>query len=396
MRFALLFYLSAQEESRSITQSLIHPLKKYCQNCYYPLPYKAKFCTHCGQKVSDGKVSMGAMLKKLWTTTFHLEGKFFRTVGQLFVPGLITAKFFEGKQNRYPHPVRLFLVAMFFFLVALNWMLKEAESRKSGGIFSFTTTAQNEQGDTVKLSSRTFFQHLEYQAVLNEFRKDYEALPAEWRTPEAQKAVDSLLKSYKFKHMASFGEGLPDSVAEELDTISINLVTRQIRIASLDVVRYDPEEIIRRYHIEGWTNKIAVRQGIKSMREPDTLVHAIIGSLTWTILALVALMAGVLALLYVRQRRYYVEHFIFLLHFHTGALLALLAAVVVVWQKILSPLWLGYVIFATGLAMYFAMRRYYGQGWFKTFVKWLIYCFMYLAGFVSLFILGAIVVFFIF
>lgn len=371
-------------------------MKKYCQNCYHPLPYKAKFCAHCGQRASDGKVSMGAMLKKLWNTTFHLEGKFFRTVGQLFVPGLMTEKFFEGKQSRYPHPVRLFLIAMFFFLVALNWMLKDVESRKSGSIFSFSAVAQNEKGDTVKLTSRTFFQHLEYLAVIDEFRKDYEALPAEWRTPEAQKAVDSLLKAYQFKRSGSFGEGLPDSVAQELDTISINLVTRQIRIASLDIVRYDPEEIIRRYNIEGWSNKVAVRQGIKSMKEPGAFVHAIIGNLTWTLLALVALMAGVLRLLYWRQGRYYVEHFIFLLHFHTGALLVLLATVVTVWQGALRPLWLGYVTLATGLAMYFAMYRYYGQGWFKTFAKWLIYCLMYLAGFIFLFIVGAIVVFFIF
>jgi hypothetical protein len=371
-------------------------MKKYCQNCYYPLPYKAKFCAHCGQKASDGKVSMGAMLKKLWTTTFHLEGKFFRTVGQVFVPGLMTERFFEGKQNRYPHPVRLFLVAMFFFLVALNWMLKDVESRKSGSIFSFSTVVQNEKGDTVKLTSRTFFQHLEYQSVLSDFRKDYEALPPEWRTSETRKAVDSLLKSYKFKHMASLGEGLPDSLAEELDTVSFNLVDRPIRLASLDVVRYDPDEIIRRYKIEGWVNQITVRQGIKSMKEPDALVHAIIGNLTWTLLALVALMGGVLALLYVRQRRYYVEHFIFLLHFHTGALLVLLAAVVGIWRGAIGAAWLGFVIFATAIAMYFAMRRYYGQGWFITFLKWLIYCLMYLAGFVFLFILGAVVVFFVF
>jgi hypothetical protein len=69
---------------------------------------------------------------------------------------------------------------------------------------------------------------------------------------------------------------------------------------------------------------VCLNKGIKSHKTPDALGHAYVGSLTWTILALIAIMSGFLALLYRSQRRYYVEHFIFLLHFHTGTMLLLL------------------------------------------------------------------------
>lgn len=371
-------------------------MKRYCHNCFHPLPYKAKFCAHCGQKDTDGKYTMRELLSRLGRTIFHLEGKFLRTAWQLFVPGMVTSEFFKGKQARYPHPFRLFAVAMFFFLLILNWALKDAQARKSNNLFNTSTLAVNARGDTVRLDSRSFFQRIEYRAILEDLRQDYRHLPADWRTAEAEQSMDSLLKSYQSKYLAKLGVGLSDTLPLDVDTITMGLVNREIRISALDVGRYTPDEIMQRYQITGRFDQVAVRQGIKSLRDPNTLAHSIIGSLTWTLLSLVAVMAGLLSLLYLRQKRYYVEHFIFLLHFHTGALLVMLLAIITIWQDLLPYASLGVFVVGTALAMYFAMWRFYGQGWLTTLAKWLTYCVLYTAGFVVLFILGSIVVFFIF
>ena len=349
-------------------------MKRYCRNCYHPLSYKAKYCAHCGQKDSDGRIGMRSLIGRLWNNTFHLEGKFIRTAWQLFVPGKVTTEFFKGKQDRYPHPIRLFAIVMFLFLFLLNSMLKDKEAKDHVSFFSPKTTVKSETGDTT-LTERTFsaYDQMKYNAMLYDLEKDYERLPPDWKTSQSQKTVDSLFKSFASRYGLEQG-GLLDSLLQgSADSIGIGLG-----------------------NLPNWYDQLLVRQGIKSYKTPEALTHAYIGSLTWTILVLIAIMSGVLALLYGRKKHYYVEHFIFLLHFHTGVMLLLLLTIlgwrIGLWSKDL----VFWAIFLPAPAMYFALRRYYGDGWFKTLVKWLLYGILYLFAFVLSFILGVLVVFAIF
>lgn len=370
-------------------------MKRYCSNCFSPLPYKAEFCPHCGQKSSNGKVTMGFLLRKLWNTTFHLEGKFFRSAWQLFVPGLVTMEFFKGKQNRYPHPMRLFFITMFFFLFFFNHLMKSGGSKTKSAIYSYDTEGKV-KGDTIRTDGESLYARLEHYVEMEQFASDYDSMPAEWRTPESQKMLDSFLRLYEKRHLPSFGDDRDESLRNLLDTLDINLITKQIRLASVDVVRYSPEQIIAKYGIKSSFDKMAVRQGVKSIKNPNDLVNAYIGSLTWSILAQVTAMAGILGLLYWRQRRLYVEHFLFLLHFHTGAMLAFMLALIAILLKIATAKLMVPVLLITGIMMYFAMRRYYGQGAWITFFKWLAYCLLYLFVFSVLFTLGLLVVFAVF
>jgi len=369
-------------------------MKKYCRNCYHPLPYKAKFCAHCGQKDTDGRIGMRSLMGRLWNNTFHLEGKFIRTAWQLFVPGKVTTEFFKGKQDRYPHPIRLFAIVMFLFLFLLNSMLKDRESKEDWSLFSPKEKVKIETGDTLqKKNSFSIYEQMKYDAMLFDLRQDYERLPQEWKTPQATKSVDSVLRAFETRYGLEH-KGLDTLLQEALDSTGFGF--NGIKIASLDLVRYGPEELIERYHFTEWYDKLLVRQGIKSYKTPDALGHAYVGSLTWTILALIATMSGFLALLYRRQNRYYVEHFIFLLHFHTGAMLLLLLAILGNRWGIWGENIIGWAAFLPAPAMYFALWRYYGQGWFKTFVKWILYGVLYIFAFALSFVLGLLVVFAVF
>ncbi len=233
--------------------SLSHPLtflKRYCRNCYHPLPNKARFCPQCGQRDSDGKVSMKGLLGKLWNNTIHLEGKFLRTAWQLFVPGLVTTEFFKGKQDRYPHPIRLFGIVMFFFVLLLNRSLNTNGSQQSGLNFS----VNDAEADTIrKEDSETYLRKMEHQVTLEDIQKNYSSLPAALQTPQTKQAVDSLLVLYGRQH------GLEDfslGQAQEADTIDINLTGRTIRIPSLDIARYEPEELIRRVGNTNWLDEV--------------------------------------------------------------------------------------------------------------------------------------------
>jgi hypothetical protein len=79
---------------------------------------------------------------------------------------------------------------------------------------------------------------------------------------------------------------------------------------------------------------------------------------------LLPVFALLLKLLYLRRDRYYVEHFVFGLHTHSFSYLVLTVMLLLGgWVEPLLMLWLvGYY--------YVAMKRFYGQGWFKTLVKY--------------------------
>ncbi len=370
-------------------------MKRYCRNCYHPLPYKAKFCAHCGQKDTDGRIGMKSLMMRLWNNTFHLEGKFLRTSWQLFVPGKVTLEFFKGKQDRYPHPIRTFGIVMFLFLFLLNTMLKNRDMKHDGSLFTSTTRIKTETGNTiVKERSISVFEQMKLDAMLYDMNEDWGKMPGKWKNPASRLVVDSLFKAFQGRYKLDQVVGLDSLLQGPLDSNGFGF--NGIQIATLDMVRYEPDEIIERYHIKKWYNQLVVRQGIKSYKAPDALAHSYIGSLTWSILALVAIMSGVLALLYWRQRRYYVEHFVFLLHIHTGIMLLLLLAIAGNQLGIWSD---GIIIWAVVLpmpGMYFALLRYYGQSRGKTFGKWLLFSFIYLIAFCLSFILGLLVVFAIF
>jgi Protein of unknown function (DUF3667) len=374
-------------------------MKNYCQNCYYPLPYKAKFCPHCGQKSTDIKIGMGAMLKKLWDTTFHLESKTLRSLWQLLVPGLMSAEFFKGKQGRYPHPLRLFLVVMFFFLILFNSAVDKA-FQGGGGIHIKVDSTEGNKNVQDVLNGIPYEKQLELVGQVIDLRAAYESLPAEMKNKNSRRVFDSLSQRLLLSTTAVKGLTLEklDSfkIVDQLDTINVSFGFKKINLAAADVLHLTPEGVISRYGITNWADKILVRQGIKTIKAPNALGSAYVGSLTWTLLAQVTALSGVLFLLYIRRRRYYVEHFIFLLHFHTGLMLALTLA----W----IPLRLGLgnstpLALAAGLspfAFLLAMRRFYGQGWAKTVFKWLIFTLIYIIIFSFLFILGILVVFAIF
>lgn len=97
-------------------------------------------------------------------------------------------------------------------------------------------------------------------------------------------------------------------------------------------------------------------------------------------------------LFYWRQKRYYVEHLVLLMHWHSGALLVL--TLMLIWNYFLplGAYW-GFIIMGVFVFLWFTMKRFYQQNWFWTTLKWFWFSFFYLIGFTVLFVIGLLVVF---
>jgi hypothetical protein len=245
------------------------------------------------------------------------------------------------------------------------------------------------------------FEALQHCVNAAELRAARDSLPPEWRTPEIRQAVDSVVRivegpweaATKFfldrSNEASAGQ-IPPS---KLDTVTLNFVNNALPIASRDLVYLSADSIIQKYGFKSWNEKVTVRQGLKSIKSPQSLIHRYVGSLGWTILVLIALMSGVFYLLYLRGGRYYTEHFIFLMHQQSGFFLVLFFAMFVN-DYLFTVGWGWLAVLGWGpVSMLLAMKWYYRERWGWTLAKWLVATLVYSLGFVALFIATLLVVF---
>ncbi len=153
-------------------------------------------------------------------------------------------------------------------------------------------------------------------------------------------------------------------------------------ISAVDLYHYSEHELIEKYNIKGFWNKINFKQSIKFKKSgQEDIKNFAFSKLIWfTVLAILP-MAAFYMLLYRRQKRFYVEHFVFLLHYTIMAfgLVSLYFLFNLAHFDKLSNNYIRllnfYLLF---FAMPIAMKNFYQQSWQKTIVKFLIAGFVFL------------------
>ncbi|HET7307798.1 MAG TPA: DUF4286 family protein [Gammaproteobacteria bacterium] len=132
----------------------------------------------------------------------------------------------------------------------------------------------------------------------------------------------------------------------------------------------------------GWVQEL-VRKGMDAKNNPRAFVSTMIGKLPTMMFLLLPLFAFFLKLLYIRRKRYYVEHLIFSLHYHAVVFMA--AFIFLVAYAFADRFGIAAVTGNAGLVLWIyltlylilAMRKVYAQGWIKTFFKWCVLAFFY-------------------
>jgi hypothetical protein len=132
-----------------------------------------------------------------------------------------------------------------------------------------------------------------------------------------------------------------------------------------------PNQIIERYKIQGFWNKLIKRQEIKITQEVEAgtlnFVDIAIQRATPLLFVCIPFFALFLKLLYIRRNRYYVEHFIFTMHVNAFVFLFLALSIALNsdWAEVIED------IIPFGLMIYIvvAMKNVYEQSWGKTVLK---------------------------
>ena len=81
------------------------------------------FCHGCGERAPRPQdESLGHFLREQFHEITSADGRLWRSLRALFVPGKLTEEFFAGRRGIYVRPVRLFLVLNVLFFLWIGWV----------------------------------------------------------------------------------------------------------------------------------------------------------------------------------------------------------------------------------------------------------------------------------
>jgi len=294
-----------------------------CRNCGDETP--GHFCPNCGQRKGEVRVSMRRLLADVLEDQLSINSALPRTLGALlFHPGRLTVEYSSGRIASYIAPFRLYLVSSLLFFLTLSIISRTAQfevNDRRGAPLADSVTAQ---ADTPRVA-------LDSSAASS--------------LPDSSAAVQSESPSSTRRQFGIYlsdenmqGDSIDWSAAVHTGSALLDSVvaSRARRLGNLP-----PEQAVR------------------------ALAGGILQNAPTAMFLLLPVFALLLKILFLGSRRYYVEHFVFALHFH--AFMFMLFTPIVVLPDRLRP---GLLLIWPVLYLPIALKRVYGQGLVRTLLKW--------------------------
>jgi len=291
--------------------------KSICPNCGWKLEGAGNYCSNCGQENHDLNVPLRHLLLDLIENTFHFDTKLFRSLGAIILsPGKITRDFNKGMHASYVSPVRLyiFITAIYFLVFAFNRHHDDQISNLK--VNTGILDLQTKGISVLAFGARDNMMHLSYDEV-----RLLEHAPV--------KQIDSVL------------------------------VLKQVPAT--------------------WINRILAQKFSSFALTSDN--RSYIGELVYknislSLFLLMPLFALLLRLMYWRKKILYIHHLVFALHYHSVLFFILLlseTSVMLFSFSFINIAWTAAIVYLL-TSMYYV----YGDGWLKSFIKFLFIVIPYL------------------
>ena len=324
-----------------------------CSNCHLPLVNEADYCHKCGQKNTDGRLTVKELFSQFFDNVFNLDSKIFRTLGALFIPGKLTNAFLSGQRQKYYHPIRLFLVLIVITLASLNYQ---------GDISS---PSNLKKGQIDKLEERKRLMDVLDNGINSMSEKTDQGFVL-----ETLNTLSNIFYSNSGKRV---------------DSVNINAVVNLTRdfdfnVAVEDIGKYSAEEILDVYEVKGFYKRLMVQQKIKMIKADTSFIPFLMGKVTWVVFFVLLLLSLVYKMLYFKSDFLYLEHLIFGIHLISFFLMIMFMLTLFFWGMIetLVPWTLGLM----AIFLFMAMKQVYKQSYLITSLKFIVVLFCYFWSFI--------------
>jgi hypothetical protein len=316
------------------------PTAQNCLNCDAPLT--GEYCASCGQHSKHHVHSTSALFSELIEDLFHTDHRMWRTLRPLLLkPGKLTAEYLRGKRVTYTPPFRLYIVLSLIFFLSTSLTHDEVDIVTADEAIS--KAAQSEPTQQAK----TYDIDEDVADKLDEFLERVERE----KRPKVREQIEKGLRK------------IPPAEQKQVVAGMVNPCSPSALGSAI------PETIAGRKQLLETCRKVTKNNG-------KDVVEGIRHHAPQAMFFLLPLLALVTKVLYVGSRRYYAEHVLFFVHFHSFAFLLLAFDNVSTWLLGKIP----HTSFAAGLitaAVYLylplylfrSMRTVFGGGRFVTGVR---------------------------
>ena len=335
-----------------------------CLNCGTEL--RGQYCGTCGQRARGRLISLWELLQDAFGDLFELDSRLWRTLIPLLArPGRLTRDYLEGKRARYMPPFRMYLVlSVVFFVVAFF------DPRDDLSLL-FEPEPPPTPEEAAAKEEEAAAKREEAAAEVNEVLDELAAegiIPAD-QAEDARKAVEE-----DDVNVTLYGDD------EGGLNFQIDPETGECEFSGQDDLPDWFKRRLTKERLEATCERIGADEG-------KTLLNLVTDNIPIALIVLLPFMALVLKALYPLSRRYFVEHLLFFIHFHSFFFLILTLQILfsrfaghVLGLETIAILILVAASFYIPVYLYKAMRLVYGQGFFFTFIKYIILVIAYFAG----------------
>lgn len=283
-----------------------------CANC--GMIKQGKFCTVCGQNDRDYLRSLFPVVSQILSETFEADSRLWRTLSALFIrPGHLSLEFSRNRRADYVSPFRLYLFTSLLFFLMLSLTIGDDDLNQT----EETVLAQQ-----VAVSAD--------EIAVDEVSKGIVILKSSL-DEERRRKIDEIM-------------------ARPETAISRNLFKSNVKGIAGGVAGLDSRMDI-----------FFAGQLVDVFHAPWSVIQErVIAYLPVAMFFVLPLYALLLKLLFIRQRRFYVEHLVFSMHFHTIAFLVFSVTLMIpeTWSG-----WIDFCLVLILMAYYFmAHKRFYDTG----------------------------------
>ncbi|PRX57956.1 DUF3667 domain-containing protein [Flagellimonas meridianipacifica] len=369
-----------------------------CLNCGHELDVSDKFCPNCSQMNSTKKVTLKDFFDEFFSSLVNYDSKLLKTLSALLIrPGSITKDYINGKRITYTNPFRflLSLAFLYFLMFTYNTTFSDFDRQFSGfdekiinqvRPLSYALDSTNVFNDTIALNenAQKALKQLDSldknELKISETLKGLDSI-TNFDPKKFKENNDSLILSNPSKYFASIQKesSMFGRTMKKMDFFSV--VIRKDTI-------YSFKEAVAKYQIEDRrSNRMpfnAAASLLRVIQAPGSFINATIGKLPFVIFFFLPIFTAFIWLVYIRKKYTYTDHLIF--SFHNQSLLFILLILSLIIDTIFGTASAGWFLTIFGFYLYKAMRKFYGQGRFKTIVKYIFLntIFVFLAFFTAI------------
>jgi hypothetical protein len=332
---------------------------KACKNCEEKFQEEFEFCPYCGQKAKED-LTIGVLFYNTISNYFSFDARFFKSfLPLMFRPGYLTRKFIEGKRLLYLHPAQyyLFVSVLFFFLFSfqareytqqLDGVLKK--SFKSESISSLDSISKK------TIDSNTI-------AKITEPFKDPRITTGLDKVE--LKTLDSILtESVNSENTSGFNLG---SVTKKLDSLIAIDAPEEEQLKALGMSE-DAKFLNRRFYTR--MLKFYKNSG-------GGILQAFFDSIPIALFILLPIFALILKAFF-WKRGSFAHHLVFSFYYFSFlfVVLSIILSLSYIWNV---PAWIyGTLVLSIYFYLLVAIKKFYRQGYFLSFIKTGMVVFIYL------------------